>query len=243
MTRIKDLNTKQIEKKDCLRLINLYPYFLKNTKPLPKWAKEYKLIIQASDETDYQTTIAELIEFIKKEIPNITDIQKQKKKIETRINALTKISEQLLAKYNVTLGSIADCNYWLKELEKEEKLLLTNKKSNSKKEKKMKVESKYKNPDKFIEQLKKEAKRAWQIASENFNLFDKERGKKLFSYADNTFYEFNITGRNFGDLKVRQKVKLIGIVEEVSEKVKCFANGKDESTLKLKIAEVRYNDE
>ena len=64
-----------------------------------------------------------------------------------------------------------------------------------------KVESKYKNPDKYIEQLKNEAEREFQMGCENYELYEKECGEKLFSYK-NTIKTFGLIGRKFGDLKV-----------------------------------------
>ena len=66
--RITDLAQKQITNKDSLRIINLYPAIVDNTNSLPEWTNECKIIVQSEDGTDYQSTIASLIKYIKTNI-------------------------------------------------------------------------------------------------------------------------------------------------------------------------------
>ena len=102
-----------------------------------------------------------------------------------------------------------------------------------------KVLSKYKNPDKYIEQLKRESERLHQMIFDDYKCYEKERGEVLFNYSKNCFSTETLGGRSFGDLKVRQTISIIGTVEEVSEKVVCYDNGENESTVKIRLLQVR----
>lgn len=102
------------------------------------------------------------------------------------------------------------------------------------------VKSKYKNPDEYIRQLKRKVDWALENSMKDYNDYVKELGFHLFDYAEDSFEDFSINSRSFGKLKVRQTVKIIGTVEEVAEKVECFKNGEDRSSIKLRLKEVRF---
>ena len=101
------------------------------------------------------------------------------------------------------------------------------------------VKSKYKNPDKYIRELKNEVETAWEVSREHYSLYEEEFGKNVFNYAENSFLKFYLISRMFGDLKVRQRISIIGTVEEVSESIACYKNGENRSDIKLRLIEVR----
>ncbi|MCK5018378.1 MAG: hypothetical protein KAS32_15070 [Candidatus Peribacteraceae bacterium] len=102
-----------------------------------------------------------------------------------------------------------------------------------------KVESKYKNPDKHIEHLKNRVFQEHTFAEHNWLRYINVQGERLFEYSDNQFETVTLADRDLGDLKVRQKVALHGTVEEVNEKVQCYENGENGSSIKIRVTEFR----
>ena len=97
--RLSDLAQKQITGKDSLRIINLYESIFDNITPLPEWTEECNILIQSEDGTDYKSTIASLIEHIKKALKDKTREKKRERIIE-------KVFENFPAR-DITVGNIA----------------------------------------------------------------------------------------------------------------------------------------
>lgn len=83
----------------------------------------------------------------------------------------------------------------------------------------MKVESKYKNPDKRIECLKEEVKRQSRLASEHYKDLVKARGECIVWWSKNTTEETDsCRGHYFAQFKPGDIIAIIGHVIEVSAK-------------------------
>jgi len=105
------------------------------------------------------------------------------------------------------------------------------------------VKSKYKNPDRYIEELKSTIKQRLIFSENDAELIEKEQGKLLFKYSSVSTKRFALSDRTFGDLKVRQHIAVHGMVQEIKENIKCLENGEDHSEITLDLTEVRiYED-
>jgi len=82
----------------------------------------------------------------------------------------------------------------------------------------MKVDSKYKNPDKFIEGLQRQLKWANEIARKNWDMWVKGKGELIVSW--NPVENIQSCGNNhkLGTLKPGDIIAIIGHVTEVSVK-------------------------
>ena len=85
-----------------------------------------------------------------------------------------------------------------------------------------KVESKYKNPDKYIQKLKSQNK--W-LSDRNKNATTREsnnRGSVVVNYTPNTEKEVSVASGNLGSLTPKDKIVIVGkvrkIVKELSSK-------------------------
>ncbi len=77
----------------------------------------------------------------------------------------------------------------------------------------MKVESKYKNPDRYIERLKNELTCTQRIARENLE----RMGQTLFDYTDDTVLKLSTSSSRLGSFRAGDTVILLGCVKKITE--------------------------
>lgn len=72
------------------------------------------------------------------------------------------------------------------------------------------VRSKYKNPDKYVERLKDEAKRAWEYSDSSNEDFWKERGVHWFNYESGVTKTVSLQAKDASESRIDQTVRLEG---------------------------------
>ena len=78
-----------------------------------------------------------------------------------------------------------------------------------------KVESKYINPDRYIERLKKEVDEAWKCCRDS----ESEWGDWVLTYGKNTEFSINATSRRLGECRVGDIVILDARITKVTEEL------------------------
>ena len=100
------------------------------------------------------------------------------------------------------------------------------------------VESKYKDPDKYIERLKEQVVRAWEHSGGNWDLYQSARGKPAITWSKGTKQSMhpNNSPIEFG-LRLGQKIAMIGKITKIHEQYD--SNGKPDNDLEYELQETR----
>ena len=77
----------------------------------------------------------------------------------------------------------------------------------------MKVESKYKNPDRHIEGLKRRLDEEWRLR----RVEQRKRGDFLFNYRPSVTYKFTVTDRDFGGCRTQRRLIVEGRICHTEE--------------------------
>lgn len=74
------------------------------------------------------------------------------------------------------------------------------------------VESKYKNPDKYIERLKQEVERSWEYQESTWGNYKREKGAFWFTYEDDVVKKVLLDVDDANQSRIGQAVKLEGTI-------------------------------
>lgn len=102
---------------------------------------------------------------------------------------------------------------------------------------KHKVESQYKNPDRYIAILKKEVDEAWQRARDDGVALDRERGERVVSWASGIIHKEAADSSILGILRVHDSIRIVGSVTEVNETLE--DDGTSTSEISYRLNETR----
>ncbi len=93
-----------------------------------------------------------------------------------------------------------------------------------------KVESKYKNPDKFIERLKTQLDEAWKATREA----NEDQGNWVLTFSKNTEFSINATSRRLGEFRTNDIVIITGRIKKITEELDSSEIEYDKITVRRK---------
>ena len=102
---------------------------------------------------------------------------------------------------------------------------------------KHKVESQYKNPDRYIAILKKQVDEAWRRARDDGAALDRERGECVVSWASDIIHKQTAASSILGVLRVHDSIHIVGSVTKVNETLE--DDGTSTSKISYRLNETR----